>query len=205
MEGPCWSQNEEQDAVQAGDSILFPKTVLEKQQGHVLQLGELGLGCGKPKPHVASREGCPSQLVHAEPLCRDTRASHVHPLVVLPAEGSASATQHPHCSLYPCLSHLLGAAPRCCSLCGAQFPKQESTWRLRGSRGSPASWLRPQGLSLSFSQSSEASSHPAVPYSRADSVHSPAGLQTHPKRARRGLQIPQTTLVPLPPSSGEHI
>lgn len=196
MEGPCCSQNEEQDALQAGDSILFPKTALEKQQGHVLQPGELGLACRKPKPHVASREGCPSQLVHAEPLCRDTRDSHVHPLVVLPAEGSASTTQHPHCSLYPSPSHLSRAAPRCRSLCGAQFPEQGSTWRLRGSRGSPASWLRPQELNRSFSRSSEASSHAAVPYSRAGSVHGPTGPQTHPEKSQMGCADPSNHTDP---------
>lgn len=71
-------------------------------------------------------------------------------------------------------------------------------WRLSGSRGSQAS---PHGLNVSFSHSSEASSHPAVPHSKAESVHGPTGPKTHPGKPRCGVQITQTSEIPLPPSS----
>lgn len=42
---------------------------------------------------LCEQKACHSQLVNAKPLCRASKKCHVHALVILAAEGSASTTQ----------------------------------------------------------------------------------------------------------------
>lgn len=134
--------------------------------------------------HVLHQQkACPSQLVNAEPLCRDTRDRHVHPLTVLPAEGSASATQHPHCSLCPCPGQLPRAAPCCPS---PVVPDSQSCARSKGAPGgcvgageAQQSGSGPRG---SIFHSPTALKPPHTLLSKADSVHGPTGPQSHPEK-----------------------
>lgn len=190
------AQNEEQEALQAGASIFFPKDSLREEARACLAAQGAGAGLWKAKatccinrrPVPASwlmqilSAGTPGTVTSISSWSCLLRAQlqphNIHPVPSAPAQASPWG-----CSLL--------SQPLCCPIPKAMQGAGE-TWRLSGSRGSPAS---PHGLNLSFSHSSEASPHPAIPYSNVDTVHGPTGSKTQPKKPRCGVQIPQTTEI----------
>lgn len=155
MEGlPAATRMRSKTLCRQGPASLSKDSLQSRSEGMYFSIGSWGWVLESQNHMLHEQKACHSHLVNAKPLCRDSKKCHVHPMVVLAAEGSASTTQVPTQLLPP-----LPMPPQPCSLpsqslqpCGAQFPKlctkQGSTWRLSGYRERPASWLRPRGLYL---------------------------------------------------------
>lgn len=145
-------------------------------------------------------KACPRQLVNAEPLCRDTRDSHVHPLM----SCLLRAQLQPH-NTHTAPSPLPKPAPGCPSLCRAQFPKlctdQGSSWRLSGSRGSPASCLSPRGSIFHFPTALKPPHTPQFPTARLTLPGPTKPTLTSPRRGA----YPSNHTDPSASSSGEQI
>jgi len=71
---------------------LSKDSLQSRSEDMYFSIGSRG-GFWKAKTTLHQQTACHSQLVNAKPLCRDSKKCHIHPLVVLAAEGSASTTQ----------------------------------------------------------------------------------------------------------------
>lgn len=115
---------------------LSKDSLQSSSEGMYFSIGSWGWVLESQNHMLHEQKACHTQLVNAKPLCRGSKKCHVHPLVVLAAEGSASTTQvSTQPLLPPCPCHLPRPAPCYRSLCNHVVPNSQNCAQSRGPPG----------------------------------------------------------------------